>query len=240
MPTDPRKRQRKLERRSGKRKEKQHVVAREQAGGLAQRLTAAVKYPVLHSRVSDVLWTQGIGQVLLSRALPNGTVAVAVFLVDRYCLGVKDAFGAVLGRSSYDERFVRQTRAQFVMQDVTPAAARKIVENSVAYAHDGGLPPHADYQKVKILFGDINASECQEEFEFGKDGKPFFVAGPHDGPARCRQIVNILTRTCGPDGFHYLIPFGDPGTMLPNDQAGDMDGLIDFDREEDDGDEGEA
>jgi hypothetical protein len=227
MATDPRKRQRKLERRTGKRKEKKHVIAREQSAGLAKRLTAAVKYPILHSQASEDLWTEGIGQVLISRLLPNGTVAVAAFLVDRYCLGVKDAFAFILGRSSYEERFVRQTRSRLAVRDLSPAAARKIVEQAVAYARELGIAPHPDYQTAMVLFGDVDANDCQEEFEFGKDGKPLYIAGPHDTAERSRQIVSILTHSCGADGFHYLIPLGDPGKILSGEQVD----LIDYDDE---------
>jgi hypothetical protein len=45
-----------------------------------------------------------------------------------------------------------------------------------------------------------------EELEFGKDGKPLFIAGPHDGQARCRQILATLARSCGPDGSHFFMP----------------------------------
>jgi hypothetical protein len=227
MATDPRKRQRKLERRAGKRKEKKHVIAREQSAGLAKRLTEAVRHPVLHCWVTEVLWTEGIGQVLLSRLLPNGTVAVAAFLVDRFCLGVKDAFGLILGRSTYEERFVRESRSRFPVHDVSPAEARKLLEDAVAYARGLGIAPHPDYETAMVLFGDVDASECQKEFEFGKDGKPFFVAGPRDTPERSRQIVSILTHSCGPGGFEYIIPFGDPRAILSDEE----DDLIDFNEE---------
>ena len=57
-----------------------------------------------------------------------------------------------------------------------------------------------------LLFGDVDPAASEARFEFGKDGKPFFIAGPRDTPARCKQILTTLANTCGPDGFHYLIP----------------------------------
>jgi hypothetical protein len=208
MASDPRKRQKKLERRAARRKEKKHLIAREQTAGLGERLTAATAAPVLHSWVSEALWTEGLGQVLLSRQLANGYVAVAVFLVDRYCLGVKDAFAEILSRFQYDSKFVREMRGRYPVKDVTPAAVRKLVERAVAYAQDLGLPPHADYHKAKLLFGDIDASTCTEEFEFGKDGKPFFISGPYDTPERSQQILNTLARTRGSEQFDYLSRIG--------------------------------
>src|SRR4051812_12775178 len=104
MATNPRKRQKKLERRTAKRKEKKHLEVRSQSGGLTERLSAAARCPVLNCWISETLQTQGLGSVVLSRELPNGQVAVASFLVDRYCLGVKDAFAEVLHRTDYDAK----------------------------------------------------------------------------------------------------------------------------------------
>jgi hypothetical protein len=206
MPADPRKRQRKLERRAAKRKEKKHLINKGQSAGLAERLSAAARYPVLHCLATAELWTEGMGWVLLSRKLPDGSVAVVIFLVDRYCLGVKDVVADIVCGSTYETDFVKNLCSRFDHEDLPPPKARKIVERAVAYAQELGFPPDPDYHKAKHLFGNIDPGECPEEFEFGKDGKPLFYAGPYDKPARCREVISILTHTCGTGGFHYLIP----------------------------------
>jgi hypothetical protein len=234
MAADPRKRQKKLERRAAKRKEKKHLIIREQTAGLGERLTAATAAPVLHTWISDTMWTKGLGQVLLSRQLANGYVAVAVFLVDRYCLGVKDAFAEILSRFQYDGKYVREMRHREPVKDATPAAARKLVEAAVAYAQDLGFPPHSDYHKAKLLFGDIDASTCTEEFEFGKDGKHFYISGPYDTPERSQQILSTLMRTRGPDQFDYLSSVDGSEMIAPTDFDEEQDDAEDgFTREED-------
>lgn len=207
MPTDPRKRQKQQEHRAAKRQAKHRQVAKEKNLTLAQRLTAAAKYPILHCWTTTTLSTQGLGWVGLSRELPNGFVAFGLFLVDRYCLGVKNAMADITGRFTYDSRITRKMRSGADAEELHPAAARKLVESAVQYARSLGLPPHADYQKAKLIFGDVDAGECAEAFEFGKDGQPFFVAGPHDTPERCRYILKALEQSCGPGGFHYMLPF---------------------------------
>src|SRR5437016_3658326 len=111
MPTDPRKRQKKQERRTAQRKAKQHQLARAKHAGLPERLTAAADCPILHSWVTTDLRSEGLGWVCLSRVLPNGFVAFAVFLVDRYCLGVKNAMAEITSRFDYDSRIVRKMRS---------------------------------------------------------------------------------------------------------------------------------
>jgi hypothetical protein len=215
MAKDPRKRQKQQERRAAKRQAKHRQLARLKSAGLSERLTAAVRYPVLHSWVTTDLWTQGLGWVCLSRELPNGSVAYAVFLVDRYCLGVKNVMAGIAGRSTYDNQIVATMRREFSSRELTPAAVRKLVEGAVAYAHALGLPPHPDYQTARLLFGDIDPAESADAFEFGKDGKPLFISGPHDTPERCRLIMRALEQSRGADGFHSVLPMGEPKGVFP-------------------------
>jgi hypothetical protein len=183
MAADPKKRQKKLEKRAAKRKEKKHQVARVQSAGLPAQLTAAARLPVLNCWIGDSLESQGLGPVGLSRVFPNGQVAVALFLVDRFCLGVKDAFEEVLSRADYDNKYVRRMATQSPAHSVKPAEARKLLEEAVAYARGLGLAPHPDYARAMLLFGDVNPAESDATFEFGKDGKPFFISGPTTRPS---------------------------------------------------------
>ncbi|MFQ5825644.1 MAG: hypothetical protein ACE5JB_16520, partial [bacterium] len=79
-------------------------------------------------------------------------------------------------------------------------------EGAVAYAKDLGFSPHPDYRIANKILGDIDPDVCPMSFEFGKDGKPFFIAGPYDTPKKCKMIMDTLTKRCGQDGFHYMVP----------------------------------
>jgi hypothetical protein len=233
MASDARKRQKKLERRSARRKEKRRAITRRQPTGLAERLAVAAECPVLDCWVSDSLESEGIGQVGLSRLLPNGLVAVASFLVDRYCLGVKDVHAEVLPRSEYEDIYRHELATRLPSHSLTPADARALVEAAVEYARGIGLPPHPDYARAKLLFGSITPTGGAL-VEFGKDGKPFFVSGPNDSLLRCKRIVDTLTRTCGPGNFDYLIGVGPPPA---SEEDLDLDDLAVPDEWRDEGDE---
>lgn len=206
MAIDPKKRQKKLARKAAQAKEKKKLANREKSLGLSERLANATKFPVLHCRVADTLETTGIGAVVFSRISPSGHVAVAVFLVDSYCLGIKDAFAHILNsRGEYESKFGREMQLKSPGRNVAPSEAKKLLEDAAAYARNLGFAPSPEFRTAMALFGDIDSSECDIEFEFGKDGKPFFVSGPNDSRSRCRHILNTLAASCGPDGFDYLI-----------------------------------
>jgi len=213
MAVDPRKRQKKVERRKAKQKTERRELARLDSGSLSSRLEQASAAPILHCCTTADIWRAGIGQVLISRQLGNGSVAFAVFLVDIHCLGVKDAFANIAPRASYDRDLYAKVAARSGLIPLRPECARKLVESAVRYALDLGLPPHADYRTARLIFGDIPAEACTEEYAFGKDGKPFFVAGPHDSHARCEQILRTLHDRCGPEGYHFLVPVRGPLPM---------------------------
>ena len=153
------------------------------------------------------LWQHGIGHVLLSRQLRNGNVAFACFLVNVWCLGVKNVIVEVAPRATYDKKMYAQT-APTRHGEPSARVARKLVEGAVQYALDLGLPPHPDYRVGKQIFGDISAAACAEEYAYGRDGKPFFVAGPFDSPARCEEIARALANHTGPEGHHVVVPLG--------------------------------
>ena len=228
MAKDSRKRQKKLERRKAKAKAKKRALAREKPRGMAVRLEEAAAAPILDCCTTDVLWDQGMSNVLVSRDL-NRSVAYVVFLLDVYCLGVKDVIMGVVPRSRYDWQVYEKLSHDYRMVKLKPEAARKLVEGAVEYARNLGLSPHPDYRKARVIFGDIDAEACREEFVYGKDGKPYFVAGPYDSPWRSKQIIHTLTDRCGPDGFHYLMPLGATGAALIGDDELLLDDDTDFD-----------
>ena len=192
MAVDPRKRQKKLERRKAKQKAERRQLAERNPNSLAARFEQAAKAPVLHCCMMEEIWKFGIGQVHVNRQLSNGQVAFASFLVDIYCLGVKNVIAEVAARSKYDMDMYDKLAQRSTLIRMKPECARKFVEGAVEYARDLGFQPHREYQTAKLIFGDISAEACTEEFKFGKDGKPLFIAGPKDSSARCEDILRTL------------------------------------------------
>jgi hypothetical protein len=228
MPTDQKKHQRKLEKRAAKRKEKRHVLVRQQSAGLFQRQSEFVRHPILHCTISDSCATNGMGWVILSRQSHLRQVAYNAFLVDCYCLGVKNIISDIISRSDYDIHVASKLRGgDQPSRSVAPAEALKFLEEAVAYARGLGLPPHADFQKAIKLFGDANPNQSDAQFTFGKNGKPFFISGPNDTPERCEQILSILNNTVGLGNHQFTMQIG----RLPLD--GEIEEMADMEELED-------
>jgi hypothetical protein len=206
MAVDPRRRQKKLEKKRAKQNAERREQARREAAGLAARIERESTAPILHCFATPTLSVNGMGEVLISRQLSHGNVAFVDFLVDVYCLGVKDVIVGIAPEANYRKNLYEKMLARSTLIRMKPECARKLVEGAVQYALDLGLPPHADYRIGRRIFGDISAEACSEEFTYGKDGKPLFIAGPHDDAAKCQRILRLMEKHRGPGGSHYIMP----------------------------------
>jgi hypothetical protein len=197
--------------------------------------------PVHSAYVTGEIFLHGIGHSIIARKMPDGRIAAGIFLLDVYCLGVKDAFLTVLPPEEFDEVIADRFR-QSRLESASPAHARKLVDDAIAYARDLGFEPHRDFRDASVVLGDIDPSACTETFTFGKDGKPSFIAGPYESEARIRRVMAQLRSRCGPDGASFVIETDDPALL---EELG-LDGAIveedneDWEEEvEEDGDEDE-
>jgi hypothetical protein len=155
---------------------------------------------------SPELFEIGCGYVVICRFKADGRCEAGFFLLDVFCLGVKDgAFEAFSDFGDFEENLLYRLFSNGEPVRMTPAAGRKLIEDAVAYARGLGFAPAADYKKASRVLGGITTVECGEDFVFGKDGKPFYIQGPSESPERCEWILQTLERRCGEQGYDYLL-----------------------------------
>lgn len=191
MASDPRRRQKKLARKKSKRKARVAAVRKAGSNSQSMLVAAAARGPVERCQIPPYLFDTGMGSLFFSRRSADGTLITAAFLLDTFCLGVKDSFALTVSASELDQRLAEQGQTYV---DIAPACARKLLHGVVAYANGLGLRPHKDYAGLERIFGDIDPQECDIEFEFGRDGQPLFIPGPHDDPAMIRRVERALGR----------------------------------------------
>ncbi len=164
---------------------------------------------------SKDLFEKGIGNVLICRHKGGGETEAGIFLVDAYCLGVKDGFFTKFPTTDLRSILERIFRAEDP-EPLTPACARKLVEDAVAYAQSFGLAPNPDYKKAARVLGGLSSRECDTTFVFGKDGKPFYIQGPNDSPVFAQRVLVTLQNRAGEGKYNYIL--GGPPSEEPLDQ----------------------
>ncbi len=226
MAVDQKRRQKQLAKKAAKRKEVRAARKASSGGSGAMahmdRLIESGVMPIHECLAPEELDQSGIGTVFVSRRMPDGDILMSSFLLDVYCLGVKDAFIRVASEMEYTGNLRIAARNEH-HKPIDPACARKLVEGAVAYAADLGFAPHPDYRSAKNIFGDIDPDECPTEFTYGKDGKPFYIAGPNENRAKRDKIIGTLERKFGMDGFEYILPVSDRDAM---EMGLDLDALF--------------
>ena len=207
MAVNQRKRQRQLARKAAQanaRAKAMRASATPSAVATSGFHPSARMWPAHEALISDAIRITRQGTVILSRKLGE-SIAVAVFLVDTGCMGIKSAFSRTMHAAAYAD-FLARFRGSENFVQARPECLRKLVEGALAYAANLGFSPDPDYHSAKALFGGLDSGDCAREFEFGENGKPFYVSGPNDSPARIRSVMEKLSRKCGgPDGFHFMI-----------------------------------
>ena len=143
----------------------------------------------------------GLVAVLIARDAGRSRLSVCGYLVDVYCLGVKNTVGPLPMNAGQCAEFTRQFFGGF---DEPPIAApldlaQDLVFGGVDFARSLGLEPADGFEDVKDHLG----SWCgPSSIGFGCDGKPYYVAGPYDDADR---VLRQMERAVGRDNFHYLV-----------------------------------
>jgi len=197
-------------RRGAKANRRKAIVAQKRNAGasgetLGAQVARAATTPILRCLLAENLFESGIGYLVLVRGVAIGQPAIAVFLLDPFCLGVRDVlFRTVDGPQLAPVLDHLNGAAPLVPVD--PGYARKLLRDLVQWAGALGIQPHQDFAVVERLFGDIDPQACHMAFEFGQAGKPLYVAGPMEPAMLVRQRINQLSRRLGEGGFEYVVP----------------------------------
>lgn len=154
---------------------------------------------------ADLDPSAGVALVTVARKAGFNRLEFCTYLVDIWCLGVKDAAPPrTMDPSTYKD-FVDFAYQAFPdgTQEIPLKLAQAIVLGSVEYAARIGFQPHRDFEQGRALLGEWDG---QPVLNFGKDGKPYYMSGPYDDPLK---VLRTLRETVGEGNFHYVIGSGD-------------------------------
>lgn len=146
----------------------------------------------------------GLAGAVVARRERASRVTVCGFLVDVHCLGVKNVNGPhTMGSGSLDA-----WRRDFFSAFDSPGVeaplelAQHLVHGAVVYARGLGFEPHEEFAAAAVHLGEPAGPA---PIAFGRDGVPFYVAGPYDD---ARAVVRKLEAAVGEGNYHYVLPLG--------------------------------
>lgn len=151
---------------------------------------------------------QGVGYAIVTVARQAGfnRLDVCTYLVDVWCLGVKDVSGhRIVDPTTYRD-FVEFAYREFPdgTAEISLEMAQAIVLGGIDYAAKLGFQPHRDFADARSHLGTWGGEPV---LNFGRNGKPFYMNGPYDDPLK---VLKTLRETVGEGNFDYVIGSGEP------------------------------
>ncbi len=145
----------------------------------------------------------GLASVTVVREHDDTDVSVCGYLVDTYCLGVKNAVAPTMVHRRYLPDFLADFYAAHAAAPLAAPLelAQDLVFGAVEYARGLGFDPHPDFRQAAPHLG---TWEPPSRITFGHNGKPDFQQGPYDNPT---HILRTLDRTVGPGNYHHTMIF---------------------------------
>ena len=177
--------------------------------GPRHHLRHAREYPILGCWVIEDWEDAGITPVIVARQQEPEKVLFASYLVDLYCLGVKDA----LAKTDISLRAFQRDLPELCNGEPEPCSvelAHEIIYGAIDYAARYGFQPHPDFkaQLCDQVLDPRDTHPRKNNVKFGKDGKPLYVSGPFDDERRIRSVISTLMRTAGEGNFDYVAALG--------------------------------
>jgi hypothetical protein len=212
MAIDQKKLQKKLAKKKAKRKaalsdKKKETSFLPKFNSQPKAIVVAKNSPVEECLIGEEIFSKGIGTGIIARKMPEDHIGAGVFLLDVWCLGVKNAYFTVLRENEYVRR-VEEMEINEGLVSIHPSCLKKIIDGCVAFSGELGFKPHREYRLAQHMLAGIDPTVCPNQYTFGKDGKPFYASGPYDTEQKIKMILNTLLKNCGEGNYDYLISTG--------------------------------
>ena len=160
--------------------------------------------PIEVCYISKDIEEVGEGTVIVVRRHPNDKFTLATYLLDIFCLGVKDTFYRLrLDEFEYEEFFDKYTSME--VKEITYNEAHNWIYGAIAFAEEAGIAPHKDFNVTQYMLEEDTEDIPLIEYNYGKDGKHFLVAMSQ---LELSRYFPILKKNLG-DDFDYVLQDGE-------------------------------
>jgi hypothetical protein len=185
---------RRKEKKRLKREKKRAEHRRAMAGSPYKRIA---EVGAIHACYITEGWqTSGMASIHFMRVNPQGGFAMACFLIDLWCAGLKDAWGSLDMHQEDVDWHLEQAERGVPLERIDPQLARQLVAGAIRYARQNGFRLPGHYDRWVNLLGEVPAPSTADLRPFGRDGRPMWVGTREDLQSRligC-SVEDFLTR----------------------------------------------
>jgi hypothetical protein len=145
-------------------------------GGVIPATSECCKFPIYECKVLKNWEEVGISPVYVSRELTKDSYVFASYLVDFWCLGVKDTT-LKFGISKADLKHIYKKNDD--LETVSYQDARSLILGAIDFAKAIDIAPHSSWNGIPSSFIEAHLA-YEKKFTFGQEGKPYYFSGPYD------------------------------------------------------------
>ena len=165
--------------------------------------------------VSDDLKKMGEGHVIVSRIHTGGRISVAVYLIDIWCVGVKDSF--------YELRMEDYEFSEMIgsyslgLHECSYDEAHNWIYGAIDFAEEAGIEPDKSFNLTQYMLEEDDDNIPLIEYEYGKDGKHTLVA---QSRLEASRYLPLLEKNLGKGNYDFIL---NPDDDFDEDWDDDLD-----------------
>lgn len=167
----------------------------------------------IHECLINPDWQEiGHARITLSRKMSNNNLVFGVYMMDLFCLGLKDTFCNVdFHQLKYETELKDQVYFDKPAQKCDISLAHSIIYGGIDYAKKLGFFPEKDFKLSQYLLEPEQNIGLRHDIQFGCEGRPLYIRGPYDDAER---IIRTLEKTIGNGNFSVMCE--EDGDILNN------------------------
>ncbi len=167
-------------------------------GGVIPATSECCKFPIYECKALKNWKELGISPVYVSREITKESFVFISYLVDFWCLGVKDTslkFG--ISKTDLKHIYIRSDD----LETISYQDARSLILGALDFAKEINIAPHLTWSGIASSFIEAHLA-YDKKFSFGQDGKPYYFSGPHD--YELYNVDEIISKVANANG-HYTV-----------------------------------
>lgn len=175
--------------------------------------------PIGKCHITPSDWKEsGMANIIITRLRPNGNLVMVIFLVDTFCLGVKNAtYHTNITHEDYEE-YLNHFKRESEVDEISYNEAHNIIYGAMAFAEEGGIKPSKNFMPAGYILEEDTDDVPLIEYEFGKNGKHFLIVNEDRAEM---PYYHTLKRNLG-DDFEFVMPYGEDEDEDENDKLSEL------------------
>ncbi len=163
--------------------------------------TKARTLPLGDCYISEDIEQAGEANIVVSRRHQGGKVSFAFYLVDIFCLGVKDA-NYMLRINEYDWESYKTKFLEYRMRQCSYEEAHNWIYGAIAFADEVGIQPSKTFELAQYMLEEDTDKIPLIEYEFGKNGKYCLIV---KNSLEASKYIPLLQKNLGKGNFDCML-----------------------------------